>query len=197
MRWQRPDIWSMMPRLLSASAERPGGKMAHRIIIGTWQKTRPMPSGSPTSENKLASKQQGCLGVQTSFSPTARWSAPSSPVRAGNVRFWNASASSKVPCSHCSYSSGCNRTGIRLCTGLDRLIGVRHDAGVDGAPLVADPPQSCPGEDRLVLQSKPGAGHSALFPLGFSKTRHGDQATPLRFTRQADPTCLSLGRRYC
>ena len=65
----KADIWSMMPRLLSASAVRPGGKMAHRIIIGTWQTTRPMPSGSLTSGNRLASKQQRCLGCRLLFRP--------------------------------------------------------------------------------------------------------------------------------
>lgn len=37
--------------------------------IGTWQKTRPMPSGSPTLENRLASKQQRRLRRRLLFRP--------------------------------------------------------------------------------------------------------------------------------
>lgn len=96
LRWQSPDIWSMMPRLLSASAVRRGGEMALRIITGHGKKHSLCRMVRQSWKIGRRQNSRGASGAVFFF-------AHSSVVRSivtssgGNVRFWNASASSKLP----------------------------------------------------------------------------------------------------
>jgi hypothetical protein len=104
----------------------------------------------------------------------------------GKQCFWKARRSSNDPRSHCSYSWGCSRTGIRSWSGRIASLQSAIAPEIDRATFGAFPPEPSPGEDRLPLQGDPCPGLRALGPCGLGKAGQRDEAAPQGLARQSD-----------